>query len=233
MTPVHYELHDGIATVTMDDGRANALSPTMLHALGAAFDRADAEGAASVVLTGRPGRFSGGFDLGVLVAGGPDAEAMVVGGFRLAERLLASPVPVVAACTGHAVAMGSFLLCATDLRVGAAGDFRIHANEVAIGITMPHPAIHLLRARLTPSAFERAVNLAEAFDPAAAVAAGFLDRLAEPDDVVRLAREIAASYAGLDLEAHHRTKLRTRAALLDAVSAGIDAELTAAVPAPG
>lgn len=230
MRPVRYDLQDGIATVTMDDGKANALSPTMLGALGDAFDRAEADGAASVVLAGRSGRFSGGFDLGVLVAGGPEAEAMVIGGFRLAERLLAFPVPVVAACTGHAVAMGSFLLCAADLRVGAAGEFRIHANEVAIGITMPQPAIHLLRARLTPSAFDRAANLAEAFDPAAAVTAGFLDRLTEPDDVVRLAQDIAASYAGLDLHAHQQTKLRTRAALLDAVSASIDAELTAAVP---
>ena len=230
MNPVHCSLIDGVATVTMDDGRANALSPTMLDALGAAFDRAEADGAAAVVLAGRPGRFSGGFDLGVLVGGGPEAEAMVLGGFRLAERLLASSVPIVAACTGHAVAMGSFLLCAADLRIGAAGAFRIQANEVAIGITMPHPAIHLLRARLSPSAFDRAANLAEAFDPAAAVAAGFLDRVTEPDDVVRLAQEIAASYTGLDLHAHRQTKLRTRAALLDAVRDSIDAELTAAVP---
>lgn len=230
MNPVQFALHDGVATVTMDDGRANALSPTMIEGVVAALDRAEADGATSVVLAGRPGRFSGGFDLGVLVAGGPEAEAMVLGGFRLAQRLLAFSVPVVLACTGHAVAMGSFLLCATDLRVGAAGNFRIHANEVAIGITMPHTAIHLLRARLTPSAFERAVNLSEAFDPAGAVVAGFLDRLTEPDDVVRLAQEIAASYAGLDAQAHRATKLRTRAALLDAVGESIGAELTASVP---
>src|SRR5262245_55828281 len=118
MNAVHYSLTDRIATITMDDGKVNALSPAMLAAVDEALDAAQQSDAMAVVLAGRPGRFSAGFDLGVLTAGGPDAEHMLRAGFELAERLLSFPRPVVIACTGHAVAMGSFLVCAGDYRVG-------------------------------------------------------------------------------------------------------------------
>src|SRR5215468_869589 len=171
-----YTLADGVATITMDDGKVNALSPHMLGELNAALDRAQADEAA-VVLTGRSGLFSAGFDLAVLRAGGPAAAAMVRSGFELAARLLGFPAPVLAACSGHAVAMGAFLLLAADYRIGVAGPFRITANEVAIGVTMPQAAIELCQARLAPAAFSRAVMLAEVFSPEDAAAAGFLDQV--------------------------------------------------------
>ncbi len=217
-----------VTTIVMDDGRANALNPTMLAAVGQALDAAEASGDV-VVLAGRPGRFSGGFDLRVLTAGGPDGDDMVRGGFALLERLLRFPRPVVVACTGHAVAMGSFLLCSVDLRIGAAGDFRVQANEVAIGITMPAQVLALLRHRLHPAAYERAAGLAMPFAPDAAVAAGFLDETVPLDEVLPCAQEAAAGLAALDPAAHQATKLRIRATLLDEYRAGLAAELG---PAP-
>ncbi len=213
-----------VTTIVLDDGKANALGPAMLAAIGEALDTAEANGDA-VVLAGRPGRFSGGFDLGVLTSGGPEGDVMVRGGFALLERLLCSPRPVVVACTGHAVAMGSLLLCAADLRIGAAGDFRIQANEVAIGITMPAQVLALFRHRLTPTAVERAASLAMPFTPEQAAAAGFLDEVVPLDDVVPRAQEAAAALAALDPAAHAATKDRIRAGLLDENRAGVAAEL--------
>ena len=198
----------------MDDGKANALSPTMLAALSDALDRAEKDEARAVVVAGRPGRFSGGFDLAVLGGGGQAAIDMVRTGFELAERLLDLPRPVVLACTGHAVAMGSFLLCAGDHRVGAVGDYKIQANEVAIGLTMPYAALALLRYRLTPAAFDRAVGLSATFPPADAVAAGWLDHIVESDDLVPAAHSIASSLARLDPVAHTESKRRARATVL-------------------
>ena len=66
---VRYAIDGAIATVTMDDGKVNVLSPRMLAEIGAALDRAEADRAV-VLLTGRPGVFSAGFDLPVLRAGG-------------------------------------------------------------------------------------------------------------------------------------------------------------------
>ena len=227
MSPIDHTTREGVAVITMDDGKANALSPTMLDALGGALDRAESDGVSAVVLAGRPGRFSGGFDLGVLRAGGPDAERMLRGGFRLAERLLRFPRPVVVACTGHALAMGSFLLCAGDHRIGAAGDFKIQANEVAIGLTMPFPALALLRHKLPPAAFDRAAGLAALFTPETAVTAGFLDEVVAADQVVPRAEEAAHSMAELDATAHLATKLRVRAAMLDELDHAITEEFGA------
>lgn len=224
MTLVSYTVDAAVATITMDDGKANALSPAMLDELGAAFDRAESDSVGVVVLAGRPDRFSGGFDLGVLGTGGTEAERMLRGGFELAERLLSFPRPIVAACTGHALAMGLFLLCSGDYRIGATGDFKLQANEVAIGLTMPYPALAILRYRLTPSSFDRAVGLAEVFTPPKAVEVGLLDRLVDPDAVVPVAQEAAASLLTLDPIAHAASKRRGRTTLLADLRAGIETE---------
>jgi enoyl-CoA hydratase len=160
-TLVRYEVADRIATIAMDDGKVNALSPAMLAELNAALDKAEADRAA-VVLTGREGVFSAGFDLTVLRAGGPAAVDMIRAGFELSLRMLSFPTPVIIACPGHAIAMGVFLLQSGDYRIGATGDYRIVANEVAIGLTMPHAAVEILRQRLTPACFNRAVGASRA-----------------------------------------------------------------------
>ena len=223
---ISYRLDDAIATITIDDGKVNVLSLPVLTEVNAALDRAEQDQAV-VVLSGREGVFSAGFDLPVLRAGGPDALAMLRAGFETAARLLAFPRPVVIACTGHAVAMGVFLLLSGDFRVGATGPFKITANEVAIGVTMPRAAVEICRQRLTPAHFNRAVIIAETFSPADAVAAGFLDRTAEASEVHEVARGVAAQLAALDMDAHAATKRRARGRALDAIRAAIDMDMAA------
>jgi enoyl-CoA hydratase len=220
---ISYTLAGGVGTITMDDGKVNALSPHMLGELNAALDRAEADEAA-VVLTGRSGVFCAGFDLAVLRTGGPAAAAMMRSGFELAARLLAFPAPVLAACSGHAVAMGAFLLLAADYRIGVAGPFRITANEVAIGLTMPQAAIELCQARLAPAAFSRAVTLAEVFSPEDAAAAGFLDQVTGLTDLQAAVTAATGRLPRLDRCAHVTTKLRARRALVESVTAAAEAE---------
>jgi len=222
-TLVGYRLTDSVATITMDDGKVNAMSLRMITEINAALDRAEADRAV-VVLQGRTGVFSAGFDLPVLRAGGWEAGAMVRAGFELAERVLAFPTPVVIACTGHAVAMGVFLLLSGDYRLGAAGGFKITANEVAIGLTMPRAAVEILRQRLAPAHFNRAVTIAEPFSPDNAVEAGFLDRVVAAGELPDAAQAIATQLAALDMVAHKGSKLRARAHTLAAIRAGIDAD---------
>jgi enoyl-CoA hydratase len=226
---ISYDLADGVATITLDDGRANALSPAMQEAINETLDRATADDAA-VVLAGRDGRFSAGFDLSVMSQGGQAVVDMVIGGFDLSLRLHEWPRPVVAACTGHAMAMGAFLLLSCDERVAADGPFKIAANEVSIGMTMPHTAVALMRMRLTPPAFQRSAILSETFDPQSAVTAGYLDRIVAPEQVLAEAQSRAAAFLALDARAHRDTKGRVRAPGLDAMRAARDtdrAELTA------
>ena len=96
-------------------------------------------------------------------------------GATLAERILAFATPVVIASTGHAVAAGSFLLLAADLRIGVDGPFQIGLNEVKIGLTVPWFVIELARQRLHPAHFSRAVVNATIYGPHEALTAGFLD----------------------------------------------------------
>ncbi|SFL95098.1 crotonase/enoyl-CoA hydratase family protein [Marinobacter zhejiangensis] len=214
--PVNYERKGSVAVITLDDGKSNALSPVMLTALSEALDRAEQEQAV-VLLQGREGIFSAGFDLKVLKRGGTDAIAMLRGGFDLALRLMSFPTPVVVACTGHAMAMGAFVLLSSDYRIGVAGDFKVATNEVAIGMTMPKAAVAICQQRLNPAHFTRAVLLAETFTPESAVAAGFLDQVVAPEDVHTAAFEAAEALAKLDMTAHHQSKLRSRGQTLRAM----------------
>ena len=218
------DVDGAVAVITMDDGKANVLSPVMQAAINGALDAAEADGSV-VLLRGRPGFFSGGFDLAVLRSGGAPASAMLRGGFDLAERLLTFPRPVVAACTGHAIAMGAFVLLSADVRVGGAGPYKITANEVAIGLTMPRAAIEILRQRLTPAAFTRATLLAEVFSPSNAVEAGFLDQVVDPDGLTEAGLELGGRLATLDARAYSQTKLRARRTTMDAFRNALEADL--------
>lgn len=220
-----YAHEEGVATVTMDDGKVNALGIAMLRELHAAFDRAEREEAV-VVLTGREGRFSAGFDLTVFRDTPEQLGEMLVLGATLCERILGFPRPVITACNGHAIAAGCFIQLAADLRLGVDGPYQLGLNEVRIGLTMPWFAIELARARLTPAAFDRAVNSAAMHTPAQALGAGFLDQLLPSAELHDAARAAAADLAGLNAEAHRATKLRSRAGTLAAVHAAIEQEFT-------
>ena len=225
-TLVSYRSGDGVATLRMDDGKVNVMSSAMLGDINAALDRAEAEKAV-VLLSGREGVFSAGFDLRVLKEGGSRAVSMVRSGFELAERVLTFPLPVVMACGGHAVAMGLFLLLSGDYRIGADGPYKLTANEVAIGLTMPHTAIEILRQRLAPAYFNRAVTLAESFAPSDAVAGGLVDRVVPPEQLDKAALETAAALRTLDLDAHAASKLRARGQAVTALRAAIEADYAA------
>jgi enoyl-CoA hydratase len=227
-----YELDGRIATITLDDGKVNALSIAMLEAVHAALDRAEADQAV-VVLSGREKYFSAGFDLKVFQEQPERVVEMLTLGATLCERILSFPTPVLVACSGHAIAAGSFLPLAADLRIGVEGPYKLGLNEVQIGLTVPLFVVELARQRLTPTAFNRALVTAAMYDPHEAVAAGFLDRVVPAAELPFASREAAEALATLDPEAHRATKLRVRGTALEALRAGIDAELRANTPSNG
>lgn len=218
---VTYRLAESVATVTMDDGKVNVLSAAMQQNLSEALDRAEQDAAKTVVIAGNRRVFSGGFDLSVFASG--DARAvlgMLAGGFELAVRVLTFPKPVIMAATGPAIAMGSFLLLCADHRVGSVQS-RCQANEVAIGMTLPVAAVEIMRMRLTPAAFQRAVSMAATFAGDAAVAGGWLDEIVDPADVLGHAHALAAAATTLHPGAHLASKMRARESAVQAIRAGI------------
>ena len=212
-----YALDDRVATITMDDGKVNALSPTMLAELMGGLDQAEGDGAI-VVLTGRASTFSAGFDLRVPPEDWPE---MITAGARLAERIMSFPRPVIAACNGNAIAMGAFVLLSCDYRVGVTGEHRIGLNEVAIGMTLPWFGIAIARHRLTRPYFDRCAITGAVLGSDEAMRAGFLDELVAREVLTGAARRAADALAEINLDAHAATKLRVRADALEGIREGV------------
>jgi enoyl-CoA hydratase/carnithine racemase len=224
-TRTRVEIEDGVAWIAMDDGKVNALSAEMLGEVGEAFDAAE-RAQAVVVLTGREGIFSAGFDLPTFQRGHEASVAMVGAGARLVERLLGFPYPVLTVCTGHAYPMGAFLMLSADVRLGVAGPWRIGMNEVAIGLTVPKFAVELARHRLTPPGFAR-IATAAMLAPEEARQAGYLDRVLDVEQLDAAAREEAARLRALDMPSFAATKARLNEPVLKAIRAALDGELGA------
>ena len=223
---VTVEIVDGVAVITIDDGKANALGFEAIAAVNNALDQAESD-ASAVMLTGREGKFSAGFDLGVMT--GDDIEAiksLLNEGGKLCHRLYLHPQPVVAACTGHALALGAIMLMSCDMRMGVDGPFKIGTTEVTIGMPLPRFAVELARARLSPRHFQIATQHGPAYDPSGAVDAGFLDQLVPPDKLYSTALEYSSQVAGT---VHHApfvaTRRYVRAVSAEAVLAGLHADI--------
>ena len=214
---IDFKLRDGIATLTLDDGKANALSLAMSQAIDVALDKA-ASDAKAVVIRGRPGILGGGFDLNVIRSGDAAARAaMTESGMRLLTRLYMLPQPLIIACTGHAVAAGCLMLLTGDVRIGLRGAFRIGLNETGIGLSLPQAGIELARDRLLPTALTEAVLLARLYGPDDAVRVGYLEQAVDADGFDAAVQAAAEALAKLDPTAFATTKRRLRQATIDRV----------------
>jgi len=222
---IHYSCDQGIATLTLNNGKVNAISPAMVTAFNACLDQAEAD-RAIVIITGQPGILSGGYDLKVMTSGPENAINLVASGSALARRMLAHPYPIIVACPGHAIAKGAFLLLSADYRIGAEGSFNIGLNEVLIGMTMHHAGIELAKDRLTKPTFQRSVINGELFNPQGAMVAGFLDQVVAPEQLMDTALNVASLMKKINMTAHRNTKLKVRKALLAALDTAIELDKT-------
>jgi enoyl-CoA hydratase len=230
--PVTCTLEEGVAVLRLDDGKVNVISHHVIELLHAGLDRALAE-ATAVVIVGRPGKLSAGFDLTEMTAGPDRARALVGAGGKLLMRVFGHPQPVVVAATGHALAAGALVLLAADIRIGAEGPSKIGLNETAIGMGLPHFAVELAAARLAPAHLTRSAVQAEIYDPAGAVAAGYLDRVVPAEGCEEAAIEEARRLGQLSAGAYRHTKLALRQTTIDRVVPAIDDDMVAMVgPVP-
>jgi enoyl-CoA hydratase len=219
-----YEKDGSVAIVTLDDGKANALGHEMIAAIHAALDRAEAE-AHAVVLAGRPGRFCAGFDLRVLTAGRDAAAPLVKAGGALFMRLYGLRLPLVAACTGHALAGGALLLLVSDARIGAEGAFKLGLNEVAIGIPLPILVRRLAEDRLDTRRLVEATLLAGVYNPPTARDVGYLDELADEPVLLERAVERARELSRLPPRAFATSKASLRGPTIAQIEAALDEDV--------
>jgi enoyl-CoA hydratase len=211
----------GIALITMDDGKKNAITHQALADLNVAFDRAESD-AKAVVLAGRPGSFCAGFDLSIMTSGDMDAiRTLAKAAGELAVRLWSFPKPLVAACTGHAFTIGAIWLCTCDTRIGDRGPFKIGMTETKMGMPLTPWALEPLSHRLSKQLWIASIVQARVYDPDGALEAGFLDEVVPEGGALDRALAIAAELAELPARAYAANKLMTRAESIEIARADV------------
>jgi enoyl-CoA hydratase/carnithine racemase len=224
---MQYTLEESIAIVDLDDGKANVVGPELIKFVNESLDRVGEDEAGAVLLRGREGMFSAGFDLAEFQKGAEQGIAMVKGGIELAIRLYSYPAPVVAACSGHGIAMGAFLLLSCDSRIGVRGDYKITLPETRINMEIPHVLQVLCAARLSPRHMTQALAQAQVYSPDEAVEVGFLDSVVEADELDEVAMRTAQELAALPQKFYAANKLYTRQETLERMQSELEKTLGA------
>src|SRR5437867_2901883 len=216
MSTVTYEPRDNVAIVRLDDGKVNAMAQAFFDELNAALDRAERDKPGAVVITGRQGYYSAGLNLKVLPTLDPDTLATTLTTFgRTLLRVFTFPLPTVAAVTGHAIAGGAMLMFACDLRYVAAGPFKLHLNEVAIGLILPTWAIVISEKAIPSRWHTEALLHARAYSPDEALERGMIDRVVPPGGLLEAVLEAATALAALDQKRYATSQSRQRARVVE------------------
>ncbi len=212
-----YDHRDGIAFITLDDGKVNALGSATLAQLNEDLDRVLHDQASAVIVTGRPGMFSAGFDLGEVRSSPSAREHLRRTLVDTAVRLFEFPCPVVVACTGHALAAGAALLLAADRRVGLDGPFKLGFNEAAIGASISPATVELARYRMPMPWFESVIS-GETFSPGSARDAGLLDLVVDSETGLQAeARALAEKLAAVTPDVFRAMRLSARGATIERI----------------
>ena len=213
---------ENVSIITLDDGKVNVFSPTMIDEVSNLLDQVPTD-KGSLLIVGREGIFSAGFDLKVLMSGDAEkAVGMLRSGFEMLSRIFSFPRPVVAACSGHAIALGAFLLCSCDYRVGTKGKFQIGANEVRNNMIVPTPILELAKFKLAKNHKQRALLNGEMYLIEDAVAPGYLDEVVEPDKLIETATIKAKDLATLGHPFYHQTKQLDQEEVIKKINSGIE-----------
>ncbi|RZO26974.1 MAG: crotonase/enoyl-CoA hydratase family protein [SAR86 cluster bacterium] len=213
---------ENISVITLDDGKANVFSTKMSTDINECLDEVSKEDGC-IVLTGREGMFSAGFDLKTLQGGDMDQiQEMTTTGFKLLSRIFSFPRPVIAACSGHGIALGTFLLCCCDYRIGIKGDFMLGANEMRTNMVIPPPILELIKFRVAQSHKYRAVLGAEMYTFENAKEAGLIDEVVDSNILMETAFNKAKDLATMGHPSYSMTKELYIAEPLKKINDGID-----------
>ena len=220
--PATLTQHDDVSIITLDDGKANVFSANMSNTINSLLDDVP-DDRGSLLFTGRPGLFSAGFDLKTISGGDPKAALeMTTAGFKLLSRIYSFPRPVIAASSGHAIALGAFLLCCADYRLGAAGNFIVQANETRNGMAIPTPILEISKSRILKNHWYRAILNAEAYPISDSVDAGYLDEVVDPEELMSKSLEVAKDLATLSHPHYKLTKDLDQQAVLKRINDSIE-----------
>ena len=197
---------EDISILTLDDGKANVFSSKMSQQVNDCLDQVETE-KGCLIITGKDGMFSAGLDLKTIQSGDMDLiMEMSANAFKLLARIFSFPRPVIAACSGHGIALGTFLICCCDYRIGVKGDYLLGANEMRTNMVIPTPILELIKFRVNNSHKYRAVLGAEMYTLDQAQEAGLMDDVVSPENLMKVAKEKAKDLASMGHPSYTITK---------------------------
>ncbi|MEM6652886.1 MAG: crotonase/enoyl-CoA hydratase family protein [Pseudomonadota bacterium] len=215
---IEFSKQEDVAIVKMDDGKVNAMSAAMLRALNESLDRAEQE-CQAIVLAGREGVFSAGFDIKTMQDGDlADRHEMTEIGSATLSRLFSSRTPIIAAVTGHGFALGAVIAAACDYSVGETGKFSFAVNETKIGEIFPPWGYEILLSKLSKKHVYAAAVLSQMYTVEQAVEANFLNEAVAAGEAIPRAIELAKDMAKLPKEAYWANKCSIRGSAMDRVA---------------
>ena len=195
-----------ISIIKLDDGKANAFSYDMLSQVNELLAKVPRDSGA-LVITGREGLFSGGFDLKTLATGDMEKiTKMVQLGYNLLLELFSFDRPIVAAVSGHSIALGLFVTCSADYRIAIDGKYVCQANEVRNNMDIPTQIMEILKARVNKKYFYPAVYHSDAYSVQESIEVGFIDEVVSEDQFMERAMEKAKELATLPHPFYANTK---------------------------
>jgi len=195
-----------ISIIKLDDGKANAFSYDMLSQVNELLKKVPRDSGA-LVITGREGLFSGGFDLKTLATGDMEKiTKMVQLGYRLLLELFSFDRPIVAAVSGHSIALGLFVTCSADYRIAIDGKYVCQANEVRNNMDIPTQIMEIIRARVNKKYFYSAVYHSDAYSVQDSIEVGYIDEVVSEDQFMKRVMEKAKELATLPHPFYANTK---------------------------
>ena len=210
-----------ISVIKLDDGKANAFSYEMLIQINNLLEKVSRDSGA-LVITGREGLFSGGFDLKTFATGDMEkVSKMVQLGYRLLLELFSFERPVIAAVSGHSIALGLFIACSADYRIAIDGEYVCQANEVRNNMDIPTPIMEILKARVNKNYFYPAVLHSDPFSVQDSIAAGYIDEVVAEQDFMNRVIEKATELASLPHPFYANTKKSAQEDIRQKISDGI------------
>jgi len=201
----------GIAVLTLQHGKANALDIEFCEALAAKFIELRKSDAKAVVLTGQGKIFSAGVNLIKLSEGGAGyIRKFLPVLHKLYDAVFYHPKPVVAAINGHAIAGGCVLACCADRRVMSNDSGRMGVTELLVGVPFPALAFEIVRFAVPPRYLAEFALGGATYVPKDALQRGWVDEVVEPGELMSRAMAVAQSLAALSLPAFAQTKKQIR-----------------------
>ena len=215
MKYIDYTTAAGVAHLTLNRGKVNALNLDVVKELDAALDSVEQSEACAVCLAGNEKFFCFGFDVPEMLPWPVETMRDYLLAFTaLTTRLYLFPKPLLAKLAGHAIAGGCMLAIMCDQRVMVRSKARISLNEIAFGASVFAGVTEILRELIGTRHAGQVLLTGKFYDADEAAAIGLVDQAVDVDNIDSAVQTRLDSLMNTDATAYAALKQRIRAPIV-------------------